>query len=73
MSIDLATIEKGGSYLGMVNFINREDHYTHWRTELEADIILVDLASLAGERLFFEGDNSSGVMGDLRRLPGSPG
>ena len=26
------------------------------------------LASLAGERLFFEGDNSAGVAGDLRAV-----
>jgi cell division protease FtsH len=64
MSIDLATIEKGGSYLGMVSSIKPEDQFTHWRTEYEADII-VALASLAGERLFFDADSSSGVSGDL--------
>ena len=37
---------------------------THWRSEYEADL-QVSLASLAGERLFFKGDNSSGVGGDL--------
>ncbi len=63
-AIDMATIEKGGSYLGMVASIKREDHYTQWRSEYEADI-MVSLASLAGERLFFDGDNSSGVAGDL--------
>jgi hypothetical protein len=64
MNIDLATIEKGGTYLGMVSSIKPEDQFTRWRTEYEADII-VSLASLAGERLFFDGDNSSGVSGDL--------
>ncbi|MEM8924778.1 MAG: AAA family ATPase [Actinomycetota bacterium] len=64
MNIDLATIEKGGNYLGMVSSIKPEDQFTRWRTEYEADII-VSLASLAGERLFFDGDNSSGVSGDL--------
>ncbi len=64
MNIDLATIEKGGNYLGMVSSIKPEDQFTRWRTEYEADII-VALASLAGERLFFDGDNSSGVSGDL--------
>ena len=64
MNIDLATIEKGGNYLGMVASIKPEDQFTRWRTEYEADII-VSLASLAGERLFFDGDNSSGVSGDL--------
>jgi ATP-dependent Zn protease len=64
LTIDLATIEKGSTYLGMVSSIKPEDQFTHWRSEYEADI-MVALASLAGERLFFEGDNSSGVSGDL--------
>ena len=64
LTIDLATIEKGGTYLGMVASIPLEEQFTHWRTEYEADII-VSLASLAGERIFFDGDNSSGVSGDL--------
>jgi hypothetical protein len=65
MDIDLATIEKGSSYLGMVASIPPEDQYTQWRSEYESDII-VAVASLAGERLFYGGDNSSGVSGDLR-------
>jgi cell division protease FtsH len=64
LAIDLATIEKGGTYLGMVSSIKPEDQFTRWRSEYEADIV-VSLASLAGERLFFAGDNSSGVSGDL--------
>jgi ATP-dependent Zn protease len=64
LMIDLATIEKGGTYLGMVSSIKPEDQFTRWRSEYEADIV-VSLASLAGERLFFEGDSSSGVSGDL--------
>jgi cell division protease FtsH len=64
MAIDLATIEKGGSYLGMVSSIPPEDQFTRWRSEYESDIV-VSLASLAGERLFFVGDSSSGVSGDL--------
>ena len=64
LTIDIATIEKGGNYLGMVASIPPEDQFTRWRTEYEADI-MVSLASLAGERLFFDGDNSSGVSGDL--------
>ncbi len=64
LSIDLATIEKGGTYLGMVRSVKPEDQFTRWRSEYEADI-MVSLASLAGERLFFGGDNSSGVSGDL--------
>jgi cell division protease FtsH len=64
MMIDIATIEKGGTYLGMVANIPPEDQFTHWRSEFEADI-MVCLASLVGERMFFEGDSSSGVSGDL--------
>ncbi|CAB4888912.1 unannotated protein [freshwater metagenome] len=64
MSIDLATIEKGSDYLGMVASIPPDDQFTRWKSEYEADI-LVSLASLAGERIFFGGDNSSGVSGDL--------
>jgi hypothetical protein len=48
----------------MVASIPPEDQFTQWRSEYEADIV-VSLASLAGERLFFDGDNSSGVSGDL--------
>ena len=64
LTIDIATIEKGGNYLGMVASIPPEDQFTAWRSEYEADII-VSLASLAGERMFFAGDSSSGVSGDL--------
>jgi hypothetical protein len=48
----------------MVSSIPPEDQFTQWRSEYESDI-LVSLASLAGERLFYGGDNSSGVSGDL--------
>ena len=64
MEIDVATIDKGSTYLGMVSSIPPEDQFTQWRSEYESDI-LVCLASLAGERLFYGGDNSSGVSGDL--------
>jgi cell division protease FtsH len=64
MEIDIATIEKGSDYLGMVSSIKPEDQFTRWRTEYESDI-LVALASLAGERMFFDADSSSGVSGDL--------
>ena len=64
MDIDIATIEKGAEYLGMVASIPPDDQFTHWKSEYEGDI-LVSLASLAGERMFFDGDNSSGVSGDL--------
>jgi ATP-dependent Zn protease len=64
LDIDIATIEKGSDYLGMVKGIPPEDQFTRWRNEYEADVF-VSLASLAGERMFFEGDSSSGVSGDL--------
>jgi hypothetical protein len=64
MEIDIATIEKGSDYLGMVASIPPEDQFTRWRSEYETDI-LVSLASLAGERMFFNNDSSSGVSGDL--------
>ncbi|GAT65932.1 ATPase [Planomonospora sphaerica] len=64
LEIDIATIEKGADYLGMVASIKPEDQFTRWKSEHEADI-MVSLASLAGERMFFAEDNSSGVSGDL--------
>jgi hypothetical protein len=48
----------------MVASIPPEDQFTRWRSEYETDI-LVSLASLAGERMFFDKDSSSGVSGDL--------
>jgi cell division protease FtsH len=62
--IDIATIEKGGNYLGMVSSIPPEDLFTRWRSDYESDV-MVSLASLAGEKMFFSGDSSSGVSGDL--------
>jgi cell division protease FtsH len=62
--IDIATIEKGSGYLGMVSSVKPEDQFTQWRSELESDI-LVSLASLAGERLYFDNDSSTGVSADL--------
>jgi ATP-dependent Zn protease len=63
--IDLATIEKGGDFLGFVSRIPLDEQFSNWRSTFESDI-LVSLASLAGEREFFDGDSSSGVSGDLR-------
>ena len=60
----MATIEKGGTYLGMVSSIPPEDQFTQWRKEYEADI-MVALASLAGERQFYGGDSSSGVSSNV--------
>ncbi len=64
MLIDIVTIEKGGTFLGVVTQIPPEELFTEWRSDYEASV-MVSLASLAGERLFFEGDSSSGVSGDL--------
>ena len=63
--IDLATIERRGNVGGFVSHIPPEDRFTHWRSEYESDLE-VSLASLAGERMLFGDDNSSGVSGDLR-------
>ncbi len=63
--IDTATIQKGADYLGFVKPIPIEEQFTSWRNEYEADA-MVSLASLVGERMFFEGDSSSGVSGDLQ-------
>jgi cell division protease FtsH len=63
--IDTATIQKGADYLGFVKPIPIAEQFTSWRSEYEADI-MVSLASLVGERMFFDGDSSSGVSGDLQ-------
>ncbi len=63
--IDMVSIEKRASTLGMVKSMGEEERFTQWRSEYETDI-MVSLASLAGERLFFGGDNSSGVASDLQ-------
>ncbi|MFI5046328.1 MAG: AAA family ATPase [Acidimicrobiia bacterium] len=63
-AIDVATIERRGDTGGFVSYIPLEDRFTAWRSDREADI-MVSLASLAGERLFFDGDNSTGVGGDM--------
>ncbi len=63
--IDIATIERRGETGGFVSSIALEDRFTQWKSELELDV-KVSLASLAAERMFFGGDNSMGVGGDLR-------
>ena len=63
--IDVATIERRGDVGGFVSYVPPEDRFTHWRSEYDTDI-QVSLASLAGERMLFDGDNSSGVGGDMR-------
>jgi len=64
-TIDLVSIEKRATALGMVASLDIEDRVTQWQTELEIDV-KVSLASLAAERMFFGGDSSSGVSSDLR-------
>jgi cell division protease FtsH len=63
--IDTATIQKSADVLGFVRPIPIEEQFTNWRHEYEADV-MVSLASLVGERMFFDGDSSSGVSGDLQ-------
>ncbi len=63
--IDLVTIEKRQTFLGMVANLKIEERETQWRTEVEIDV-KVSLASLVAERMFFGGDNSGGVYGDLQ-------
>jgi cell division protease FtsH len=62
--IDIATIEQRGDVGGFVSWVPTEEWKFSWRSGIENDIV-VTLASLAAERLFFEGDNSSGVGGDM--------
>ena len=64
-TIELATIERRGDIGGFVSSIPEEDLMFQWRAEYEVDI-MTSIASLAGERLFFDGENSAGVGGDLR-------
>jgi cell division protease FtsH len=66
LEIDLATIEPGNEYLGMVASVKIEDRFKQFKSEYEADV-MVAIASLAGERLFFDGDSASGVSGDLEQ------
>jgi ATP-dependent Zn protease len=64
MEIDIATIEKGSDYLGHGRQHPARGPVHPVAHEYETDI-LVSLASLAGERMFFDKDSSSGVSGDL--------
>jgi ATP-dependent Zn protease len=63
--IDIATIERRGDVGGLVSYIPPEDQMFQWRSERDIDV-MGSLASLAGERLFFDGDNSIGVGSDLQ-------
>jgi cell division protease FtsH len=62
--IDIATIEQRGDVGGFVSPVPIEERKFDWRSEREDDVVTY-LVSLAGERLFFDGDNSAGVGGDL--------
>ncbi len=65
MEIDFVSIEPGGDYLGVVMSTYDDQTFLSWRSTFEVDA-LVSLASLAGERMFFDGDSSAGVSADLR-------
>jgi len=64
--IETATIQKGGETLGFVKPIPMEEQFTKWRSEFDAEI-MVFIASLVGEKMFFDGDSSSGVGSDLQQ------
>jgi ATP-dependent Zn protease len=68
-TIDIATIEPRGPVGGFVAPVPLEEEGFPWRSTREADIVTF-LASLAGERHFYGGDNSVGVGGDLRASTG---
>jgi ATP-dependent Zn protease len=63
-TIDVATIERRGGTGGFVAPMPLEERFTEWRSGFDINVKTF-LASLAGERMLFEGDNSAGVGGDL--------
>lgn len=63
-AIDVATIERRGDIGGFVSRVPIVERMFSWRSEVEHDI-QVAIASLVGERMFFEGDNTNGVSSDL--------
>lgn len=63
--IDVATIERRGDIGGFVSSVDGDEQFAQWCSDFEADMC-VSLASLAGEKLFFGGDSSAGVGGDLQ-------
>jgi cell division protease FtsH len=67
--IDTATIERRGEVGGFVRPIPLEDRFVEWRTEVEVDVMTF-LASLAGERMFYDGDHTQGVGGDMASATG---
>ncbi|MDA0633244.1 AAA family ATPase [Nonomuraea sp. MCN248] len=60
----VATIEQGAGHLGGAAAARIEGRPARWKSGYEADV-MVALASLAGERMFFGGDSSCDVSGDL--------
>jgi ATP-dependent Zn protease len=62
--IDTATIERRGDVGGFVSPIPLEDRFVQWRSEVEVNVMTF-LASLAGERMFYDGDHTQGVGGDM--------
>ena len=67
--IDTASIERRGDVGGFVSPIPIEDRFVEWRTEVEIDVMTF-LASLAGERMFYDGDHTQGVGGDMAAATG---
>jgi cell division protease FtsH len=63
-TIDVATIERRGDVGGFVSPIPLEDRFVQWMSEIDIDVMTF-LASLAGERMFYDGDHTQGVGGDL--------
>lgn len=63
-TIDVATIEPRGPVGGFVAPVPLEEPGFNWKYGWEDDVMTF-LASLAGERLFYDGDNSAGVGGDM--------
>ena len=62
--IDVATIERRGDVGGFVSRVPIVERMFEWKTEIENDI-QISIASLVGERMFFDGDSTNGVGGDL--------
>jgi len=67
--IDTATIERRGDVGGFVSPIPIEERFVEWRSEIDVDVMTF-LASLAGERMFYDGDHTQGVGGDMAAATG---
>lgn len=62
--IDIATIERRGDVGGFVSPIPLDERFVQWKSEVDVDAVTF-IASLAGEQLFYEGDHTQGVGGDM--------